>query len=1031
MNCWRLPTGNVDGSAPRDHGVGVASYTPVASCGPDARRWRRAREVFDAIVDLAPSDRQVRLDVLCGSDPDLRLEVTSLLVHDRLSHATIERVVADAAADAAGSVTPQETSEIPSAIGRYRILAKLGEGGMGEVFLAEDASLGRRVALKVPPAHLSGDPWMRQRLQQEARASATLNHPHVCVVHEVGEDSAGRPFIAMEYVEGETLAARIRRGPLPAAEVFELGRQAAGALYEAHAQGVVHRDLKPSNIMLTAHGIKLLDFGLASVARDAVLADAGPVSGGFMGTIPYMSPEQVRSEAVDHRTDLFSLGAVLYEAATGRLPFDAPTPRATCEAILAFRPVPPSRILHGLPAAFDGVIARALAKDREARYQSADALRRDLTVPELAPSVRVPSILSFARARGFRGVLALLAVVTVTVVASRVVVPGRPVSGPRVDGTILLADFANATGDPAFDGTLQRALVVQLRQTPFLHVFPEAGVRETLRQMTRASDARLSAEVAQEISRRRGIQAWISGSIEPAGRGFAITLVATSGESGEVIAQARVEADAKVQVLPALGTAATRLRQTLGESLRSLQQFDAPIQQATTASLDALKAYALGAEQAGKGNYPVAVSLYERAVQLDPEFAMAYQALARERLNSGYSREVVLAAVTRAYRLRARTTEQEKFGIEALYQMSVEGALERAIETELRWKETYPLDWRPYHALGDLYNTTGQYAKAVEAAQEAVRLNPDVAAAYSNLAGSLFALDRFEEAREVYRRAMARGLDAPEYHAFLWRIAYYLGDADAMQRQLDWAAASSTWAFNMASLAAALQGRWVAARHASQQAIEFFDRRGLKGFAALAARYDAVNGALVGDCGTSRRSAAQALGMSQTVEEEARTIVALALCGDTRRAPGFAQRLREHPQNTMLNRVWLPVISAATSLGEGRPAQAVDTLRATIPYEGTAESLPVYLRGLALLRTGAGTAAEAEFQKIIDHRGRTFWFPFHPLAHLGLARALVLRGDTVAASRAYQAFFTLWKDADADLPVLVDARREYARLRPN
>jgi tetratricopeptide (TPR) repeat protein len=392
----------------------------------------------------------------------------------------------------------------------------------------------------------------------------------------------------------------------------------------------------------------------------------------------------------------------------------------------------------------------------------------------------------------------------------------------------------------------------------------------------------------------------------------------------------------------------------------------------------------------------------------------------------------VTAAATRAYALRERATEQEKLGIEAQYHMSVAGALERSIATEVRWKEIYPLDWRPYHALGHLYNGTGQYAQAVQAAREGVRLNPDVAAAYSNLAGSLFALDRFDEAREVYHQAMARGLDAPEYHAFLWRIAYYAGDAEEMQRQLDWAAASSTWAVNIPSLAAGLQGRWAASQRSSQQSSAFFERRGLPALSALAARYDAVNGALFGDCTTSRRRAAQALGTSLSVEEEARATVALALCGDAHRVPGFSRRLKEqHPEDTMLNRIWLPLISAATSLSEARPAQAIDTLRATAPFEGAAESLPIYLRGLAFLRIGAGTAAQAEFQKIVDHRGRTFWFPFHPLAHLGLARAAALRGDTAGTSRAYQAFFTLWKDADADLPVVVEARREYARLRPN
>jgi serine/threonine protein kinase/Flp pilus assembly protein TadD len=1000
-----------------------------------AAHWRRARDVFAAVVDLPPSEREARLDALCHDDAELRSEVASLLSHDRSRGDTVDRVVADAAADAAGW-HPERTGDFPPTVGRYRIVEKLGEGGMGEVFLAEDTSLGRRVALKLPAIYLSGDTGARQRLQQEARAAATLNHPHVCVVHEVGDGPDGRPFIAMEFIEGETLAVRIKRGPLPATEVLALGRQAAGALGAAHALGVVHRDLKPSNIMFTEHGIKLLDFGLASAARDAAFSgDAPPVSG-FMGTVPYMSPEQVRSEVVDHRTDLFSLGVVLYEAATGRLPFDAPTLSATCDAILDREPAPPAQLVPDLPPALDRVILRALAKPREARYQSAAALAEDLaaSLPEpamAAPESPSPSS-SWARPRA-RWLLAALAsiVIVATVVGYGVAygVRGRPPAArPSADVAILLADFTNATGDITFDGTLRQALIVQLRQTPFLRLFPEAGVQETLRLMTRAPGTPLSDDVAQEIARRRGIKAWISGSIATAGPGFAIALVATRGDTGEVIARERVQAGGKADVLPALGVAATRLRGRLGESLQSIGQFNAPIQQATTASLDALKAYTLGGEQAARGDYAVAVALYERAVQIDPEFAMGHEALAREQLNGMYAREIVAASATRAYALRMRATEQERFGIERLYHMSVTGALDRSIATATRWKTIYPLDWRPYHALSDLYLTLGQFANAVDEGRQAVRLNPDMAAAYSNLAGALFALGRFDEARDVYRQAMARGLDAPEYHAFLWRIAYYADDAEGMRRQSDWAAASSTWAFNMPALAAALQGRWEIARRSSQEAADFFERRHMNGLVALAARYEALTGALVGDCVTSRRSAARALGLAPLVDEQARVVLALALCGDRQQA-AFVDRLRRaYPDDTILKTVWLPLIGAASALRRGHAADAVAALEATAPYEGAVESWPIYVRGLALLQSGAGVAAQVEFQKIIDNPGRTFWFPLAPLARLGLARAKTIAGDPAGARRAYEALFASWKDADPSLPVLVEARKEYARL---
>jgi eukaryotic-like serine/threonine-protein kinase len=977
-------------------------------------RWRRAREIFDELVDLDAAERARRLPEACGGDTDLRREVESLVSHDRSSNDTFERLVAEAALELGAGSTKEDFSAIPPVIGRYRILARLGEGGMGEIFLAEDTSLGRRVAIKLPSTRLAGNAGTRLKLVQEARAAATINHPHVCVVHEVGEGPSGRPFIAMEYVEGETLAERLQRGRLSPAEVSELGRQAASALQEAHSRGVVHRDLKPSNIMLTPHGVKLLDFGLASVAQSAI-ANEGTPGVVFQGTIPYMSPEQIRAEDVDHRTDLYSLGVVLYEAAAGHRPFDARTPFELCESILNSEP--PTEAVENLPKALDRVIRRALAKSRVDRYQSAGDLSADLS--DLVAETRA--------ARSRRRALAVVAAAIVGALTYSLAHRSSTFPAPHRD-TVLVVDFANATRDPTFDGTLKQALIAQLQQTPFLSLFPEDGVRETLRLMSRSSEERLTGAVALGICQRRGIKAWIAGSIAPLGRRYVITLDALDGQNGKPLTRERIEADTRVEVLPALGRIAVQLRQKLGEPSQSIQRFNAPVEQATTSSLDALKAYALGVEQAGRGNYPVAVSLYERAVQIDPQFAVAHEALAREQINSGYSQEVVSAVATRAYELRERATEQEKLSIAAFYHSSVTGDLEQSIQTGELWRRTFPLEWRPYHLLGDLYNATAQYEKAVDASREAVRLNPDVAAGYSNLAGSLFALDRFAEARTIYREAMALGLDAPEYHAYLWRIAYYQGNAEGAEQELDWAAASSTWAFNMPSLASALQGRWRDAQRSSQETTEFFDARDLKGFAALAARYDAVTGALVGDCTTTRKRAQEALGPSQPADEQARVIAALAMCGESSGAAAFAEHLKQqHPRDTMLNRVWLPLIRAAVSL-DREPAHAIDALRTAARYEGAAESWPIYLRGLALLRAGRGNEARVEFQRIIDHRGRTFWVPFYPLAHVGLARAAAMTGDRTTAERAYREFFALWKEADSDLPVLVEAKKEYGSL---
>ena len=982
---------------------------------PDVARWHRARAIFDEIVLLDPALRWVRLTEACGGDSRLCAEVASLLAHDRSSNDTIARLVLDAAADAVLLNGPAADAPVPPTIGRYRVIARLGEGGMGEVFLAEDATLGRPVALKVPAALLARDSQVRARLLGEAKAAATLNHPHVCVVHEVGEASDGRPFIAMEYLEGETLAARIARGPLPLDEVVALARGAAGALEAAHEHGVVHRDIKPSNNMMTPHGVKLLDFGLASIAHDA---RGDMATGVFGGTIPYMSPEQSRGETVDGRTDLFSLGVVLHEAATGHRPFDGATPRAVREAILGRAPLPPSRLVPELPSAFDRVIGRLLAKTRDTRYQHARELAADLdrmAVPRRAPA-------------GW-----LVAAAALLVAAAAALLPGRVGTGfvpPQPEReTVLVGDFSNTTGETAFDGALREALIVQLQQTPFISVFPQAGVRESLRLMARSADEPVTPGIARQIAVRRGIPAWIAGSIGHRGQGYVITLTATSTQNGDVLASARADAAGKRDVLPALGAAILQMRRKLGEPRRSLRTFSTPIEHATTPSLDALKAYALGIEQANRGEYAVAAILFQRAVQIDPDFAIAHQALAREELNSSYSDRVIAAAI-RAFELRGRVSEQEQARIVVSYHTTVTGDLDRAIAAAAEWQRVYPSEWWPYHALADLYFSIGAYPKAVEAARKAVQLNPDIAAAYSNLAGALFALDRFEEAREIYRQAMTRGFDAPEYHAFLWRIGYYGGDEDAMRQELDWAASSSTWAYNMPALAAALQGRWRAARQWSAGARALFESRGQSGLAALAARYETLTASLVGDCAVVGRTAASAL-KSDSPDDHAQVALALALCGERQRALALTEDVRVlRPNDTRISRIWRPAILAAVALDEGDGPGAVRILQAASPYEGAADSWPVYVRALARLRAGAGDEARADFERILAHRGRTFWIPLVPLAHLGRARAAAQSGDAVTAAGAYQELFALWKDADPNLPALVEARREYAALNP-
>lgn len=1087
-----------------------------------AGHWRRVREIFDAVADLGPAAREQALDAHCAGDPDLRREVAALLAHDRSADDPLDHIVALAAAEAVEAARPGDGGDpsrpaagaafpaaspgaFPETIGRYRLIEQLGEGGMGVVFLAEDTSLGRRVALKLPPAHLADDPGVRQRLQQEARAAATLSHPHVCVVHEVGDGPGGRPFIAMELIEGETLAARIQRGPLRLADVLTLGRQAADALAAAHAQGVVHRDLKPSNIMFTGHGIKLLDFGLASVTQDA-MRSTSTVRSAVTGTVPYMSPEQVRGEALDARTDLFSLGVVLYEAVTGRLPFNGATRREMFAAITEREPDPPSSINPLVPAALEQVLMRALAKPVAARHQTAAELAAELAtidrraIPRPTDTSQASSSQTDAsrtgssrsdvsQAGGFQtsrirtgstqagsvptdGSLAegirddgaqpprrwpaamLYAAAAAAVVAAIVMVFGwtavrdlyfraapadsrgdarggsaSPAASSPRDVSVLLAEFRNTTGDATFDGTLRQALAVQLEQSPVVRLFPRAGVQETLRKMKLAPGSRLSPEVAAEVARQRGLDAWIDASIAATVEGgYAVSLVARTG-GGQELAREEAKAAGKGGVLQALDAAAARLRERLGEPAQSIGRFNAPIQRTTTASLDALKAYAFGTQQAERGDYEMAATLFERAVRIDRDFAMGYQALAREQHNSQHPRHLFVASATRAYQLRERATEQERFSIETSYYTLVMQALDRAVDSAEAWKAAYPREFRPYHVLADLYFTLGHFERAAENGREAVRLNPDVAAAYSNFAASLFALGRLEEARGVYRQAMARGLDAPEYHAFLWRIAYYTGDEDEMRRQVDWAAASSSWGHNLPALIAGLQGRWTAARASSRDASAFFARRGMPGLVALAARYESTTGALVGDCATTRRSAPGTLAFDYD-DDNSRVMVALALCGDTARPHAWLQKMRRSSaDSTLQSRVALPVLEAAIEMRRGRAAAALRALEPVAPYENAHDAWPIYVRGLALLQSGAAAEARDEFLKIADRPSRAFWSPLAPLARLGAARARALAGDRDGARADYEQLFMVWKDADPDLPVMIEARAEYERLR--
>ena len=953
---------------------------------------------------------------------------------------------------------------------------------MGDVYLAHDTKLDRKVALKVLRADVAANRSRMNRFVQEARAASGLNHPNIITIHEIDETDSGH-FIATEFIDGETLRERMRRAPLNLGEVIEVAIQIASALTAAHEAGIVHRDIKPENIMIRLDGIvKVLDFGLAKLtdplpARDVdtEAVTSAPLKtepGTVMGTTIYMSPEQARGLEVDARTDIFSLGGLIYEMVARRRPFAGSNTIDILASILSDKGPPPlARYAPQAPPEFERIVEKALAKKLDERYQSAKELLIDLrhlkkrleidaelgrtTPPEKFVLSEPPAVAggptaeesSPAAAGGSDSsaqylvnqvklhkrvaIMTLAVLVLAMVVAVFWYLRHTPGASLTEKDTIVLADFVNNTGDPVFDGTLKQALAVQLEQSPFLNIFPDQRVREALRFMNRSSDERVTKEIAREICVRQGLKAFLAGSISNIGRHYVITLEAVNAQTGDTIALQQAEAESKEQVLSGLGNAATKLREKLGESLASVQKYDAPIYQATTSSLEALKVYSMGVEQQLKGKYLEAVPLFKRATEMDPNFARAYAAMSSMYYNS---RQYDLAAEAsrKAYELRDRVSEYERLRITQVYYDNVTGETQKYLETLESWKHTYPHDGAPHNNLAVKYNDLGQFDKAAEEAREAIRLNPSSASGYALLAAALVGLNRLDEARNIISQALSQKLDNLRMHQNLYRIAFVQGDLAAMKQEIEWAKgkpeeyAAQSWQAD----AAAFSGQLRKAKEFSTSAFELAQRRDLKEVAAQIAAGTAVRDAQFGDCSRVKSQTANALDLARGQLTLALAANALAICGEFGQAKSIIDELGQRfPTDTLLNQERIPLIQAHLEMRRGNPASALQLLEATRPY-GAYLLFPIaYLRGQVYLTQQKGADAATQFQEITDHRGWSALSYFYPLAHVGLARAAVLQGDTAKARQAYQDFFALWKDADADLPVLIEAKKEYEKLK--